>query len=100
MYAAAVKPKVRLKCTGRRLTQSKERGGTTHEGLPIGSCDVHNTFHGVESRDDADVAKAVQIFCDGGNELYNVHTVLGVHHQFSSQLQLPDPSSHTSPPAL
>ena len=30
---------------------------------------------------------------DGGDELYNVHTVLGVHHHLSVQLHLPDPSS-------
>ena len=44
MQAAAVEPKVSLKCTGRRLTQSKERRGTTHEGLSVGSWHVDNTF--------------------------------------------------------
>ena len=42
----AVEPKVSLKCTGRRLTQSKERRGTTHEGLSVGSWHVDNTFMG------------------------------------------------------
>ena len=46
MQAAAVEPKVRLKCTGRRLTQSEERRGTTHEGLSVGSWHVDNTLLG------------------------------------------------------
>ena len=44
MQTVAVEPKVSIKCTGRRLTQSKERGGTTHERLSVGSWQVDNTF--------------------------------------------------------
>jgi hypothetical protein len=46
MQAAAVEPKVSLKCTGSGLTQSKERGGTTHEGLSVGSWHVDSSFMG------------------------------------------------------
>jgi len=37
------------------------------------------------------VARGVRIMYDGGDELYNVHTVLGVHHHLSLHLQVSDP---------
>jgi hypothetical protein len=93
MQAGPVEPKVSLKCTGRRLTQSKERGGTTHEGVSIGRWDVQTTSMGWNHAAGVSVARGVRIMYDGGDELYNVHPVLGVHHHLSLQLQLPDPSS-------